>query len=447
MKLYHHSETKSYRQFQRDVESSNSVKELSDTVAELLETIRTGGNKALRELTLKFDGVKLPGSGPRLDLEVIQGSGNSLGAEQRTALREAIDSVRDYHRRTLPENWTDRNVHGGRVGERYHPIQRVGIYIPGGQVPLVSSVVMSVVPALVAKVPEIAVFTPPSAANPGGMPDKALLGALDLCGVKEVYTLGGVQAIGAAAFGTSTISPVDKIFGPGNAYVNEAKRQVFGRIGVDSQPGPSEVMVIADEGADPAFVAADLLAQAEHGTGKEKIFLVTFSERMVEAVEAAIAFQVPQLSHAKAIQAVLDNHFFTVLVESLDEAIEVANWVAPEHLELQVTKKDLPLLTREITTAGAILQGYYTPTVVGDFVAGPSHTLPTGRTGRFFSGLRAVDFLRRTSVIEYSKKALQSARESVGIFSALEHLDAHGRSLEIRLEKDSTPKGNHGDKS
>ena len=438
MKLYRHQDAKSFRQFQREIIKANSIQDISDTVTALLEDIRSRGNAALRELTLKFDGVKLPRVGPRLDPVRIEEAGKQLTSEQREALRESIRSVKDYHRPTMPRDWTERNTHGGRVGEKYYPIQRVGIYVPGGQVPLVSSVVMSVVPALVAKVPEIAVFTPPAAANPGGIPNGALLGALHLCGVEEVYTLGGVQAIGAAAYGSQTIAPVDKIFGPGNAYVNEAKRQVFGQVGIDSQPGPSEVMVIADEGADPAFVAADLLAQAEHGTGKEKIYLVAFSERMVEAVEAAIAFQLPPLSHARAIQAVLKKHFFVVLVESLEGAVEVANWVAPEHLELQVAREHLSLLTREITTAGAILQGYQTPTVVGDFVAGPSHTLPTGRTGRFFSGLRAVDFLRRTSVIEYSKNSLEAAQQSVEVFSKLEQLDAHGRSLQIRLEKKSS---------
>lgn len=438
MKLYRHQDAKSYRQFQREVVKANSVQDISETVADLLEDIRSRGNTALRELTLKFDGVKLPQSGPRLDPAKIEEAGKQLTTEQRKALRESICSVKDYHRPTIPRDWTERNLHGGRVGERYYPIQRVGIYVPGGQVPLVSSVVMSVVPALVAKVPEIAVFTPPSAANPNGNPNEALLGALHLCGIEEVYTLGGVQAIGAAAFGSQSITPVDKIFGPGNAYVNEAKRQVFGRVGIDSQPGPSEVMVIADEGADPAYVAADLLAQAEHGTGKEKIYLVAFSERMVEAVEAAIAFQLPPLRHSEAIEAVLKKHFFAILVESLEGAVEIANWVAPEHLELQVAREHLSLLTREITTAGAILQGYQTPTVVGDFVAGPSHTLPTGRTGRFFSGLRAVDFLRRTSVIHYSQNSLKAAQQAVEVFSKLEQLDAHGRSLEIRLENKSS---------
>jgi histidinol dehydrogenase len=231
---------------------------------------------------------------------------------------------------------------------------------------------------------------------------------------------------------------VDKIFGPGNAYVNEAKRQVFGRVGIDLQPGPSEVMVIADDGANPGHVAADLLAQAEHGTGKEKIYLIALSKKMIQAVDAAIAFQMPQLSHAEATRRVLDRHFFVVEVPSLEEAVEVANAIAPEHLELQVGKAHLPTLTRRITTAGAILLGYDTPTVLGDFVAGPSHTLPTGRTGRFFSGLRAVDYLRRTSVIEYGPKSLEKAAPAVGIFSELEQLDGHGKSLEIRLGKDAS---------
>ncbi len=435
MKRYAYKDPSEFKRFLRAVDRANSVSDLSGTVAELLEKIRTGGNRALIDLTIKFDGVKLSPGKLRLDSEEIHAAGKALPTRVRKAIRESIRSVRDYHRPTLPKSWTGKNAHGATVGERYYPIERVGIYIPGGQVPLVSSVVMTVVPALVARVPQIAVFTPPSAGQPGGRPNPSLLGALDLCGVDEVYTLGGVQAIGAAAYGTRTIPSVDKIFGPGNAYVNEAKRQVFGRVGIDLQPGPSEVMVIADDGADPAHVAADLLAQAEHGTGKEKVFLVTFSKEMTAAVQGAIGFQLPRLSHAKAIERVLKGRFFVVEVESLEGAIAVANAVAPEHLELQVARKAIPVLVRGITTAGAILQGYSTPTVLGDFVAGPSHTLPTGRTSRFFSGLRAVDFLRRTSTIEYDAKSLAAAAPAVRTFSEIEALDAHGRSLEIRLEK------------
>lgn len=441
MKRFAYKDPKAFKRFLQAVDQANSVSDLSETVADLLEKIRTGGNQALVELTLKFDGVKLNPGRLRLDPEEIKAAGKSLPPRIRKAIRESIRSVRDYHRPTLPKNWSEKNHHGATVGERFYPIERVGVYIPGGQVPLVSSVVMTVVPALVAKVPEIAVFTPPSSGQPGGRPNPSLLGALSLCGVEEVYTLGGVQAIGAAAYGTRTIPAVDKIFGPGNAYVNEAKRQVFGRVGIDLQPGPSEVMVIADDGADPAHVAADLLAQAEHGTGKEKVFLVTFSPEMTDAVKAAVGIQMPRLSHADAIAGVLKDRFFAVEVEALEGAIAVANAVAPEHLELQVARKHLPALVRGITTAGAILQGYSTPTVLGDFVAGPSHTLPTGRTSRFFSGLRAVDFLRRTSVIEYSAKALEAAAPTVRAFSEIEALDAHGHSLEIRLKRGKTDEG------
>jgi len=432
MKIYNYKDSRSFRQLLQDVEQANSTHDISRNVAAILEDIRKRGSRALIDYTLKFDGVKLDPGKIRLNPGLMKEAGRKLSPVQRRAIRESIRMVRDYHRPTLPQNWMSRNAHGAKVGERYYPIERAGIYIPGGNVPLVSSVVMTVIPAQVAKVPRIAVFTPPSSSSPGGVPSPLLLGALHLCGVKEVYSLGGIQAIGAAAFGVGDITPVDKLFGPGNAYVNEAKRQVFGRVGVDLQPGPSEVMIIADEGANPGHVAADLLAQAEHGTGKEKIFLVTFSNAMIREVEAEITGQLPCLNHSQAIQKVLDNNYFVIEVEDLEAASAVANAIAPEHLELQVRARAVPQLTRTITTAGAILQGYWTPTVLGDFVAGPSHTLPTGRTSRFFSGLRAVDFMRRSSIIGYSRKTIKAAARTVKVFSELEQLDAHGKSLEIR---------------
>lgn len=440
MKLYRFSDPRSWKRFERDFEKANATSDVAEQVTAILDDIRIRGATALREYTLTFDGVKLAPGRFRVPPERLREAAHGLEPGQRRALRESMAQVKAFHRRTLPGDWLEKNAHGARYGERYYPIRRAGIYIPGGQVPLISTVVMTVVPARVARVPEIAVFTPPSALQAGGEPHPALLGALHLCGVREVYMLGGVQAVAAAAFGAPGIPAVDKIFGPGNAYVNEAKRQVFGRVGVDLQPGPSEVMVIADDGANPEHVAADLLAQAEHGTGKEKVFLVTFSPEMVEAVEAAIDAQLPQLSHRKAIRRVLDRHGFAIIAEDREAAAAIANRVAPEHLELQVAAADLAYLTRRITTAGAILQGYWTPTVLGDFVAGPSHTLPTGGTGRFFSGLRSMDFLRRTSVIRYSERSARAAAPAVRLFSAMEQLDAHGKSLDIRLETAADPK-------
>jgi histidinol dehydrogenase len=263
-----------------------------------------------------------------------------------------------------------------------------------------------------------------------------LLAALHLVGIEEVYRIGGVQAIGAMAYGTSTIPAVDKVYGPGNAYVCEAKRQVFGTVGVDSLPGPSEVMIIADDTARADFVAADLLAQAEHGSGREKIYLVGTSTKILGAVAAEVQAQLPFLSRSEKTAKVLGEGWLTVRVDTLVQAAEVANYVAPEHLELLVKESAAKTLTRAITTAGAIMLGNFTPTALGDFPAGPSHVLPTGRAGRFFSGLRVADFQRRTSLIRYDRASVKRGAPIVAAFAAMERLDAHGRSVAIRAAAD-----------
>ena len=254
-----------------------------------------------------------------------------------------------------------------------------------------------------------------------------------MVGVNEVYKVGGIQAVGAMAYGTKTIKAVDKVFGPGNAFVMEAKRQVLGTIGIDLLPGPSELMVIADAGANPRHVAADLLAQAEHGSGKEIIYIATTSKALLGKIEKALHKQLASLSHADKCAKVLKNRFLAVTCKTLDQTVEVANYIAPEHLELQVADRSIEALTQRVTTAGSILQGYFTPTVLGDFTAGPSHTLPTGRAGRFFSGLQATDFMRRSSTVRYDAKSLAQAAPVIESFSRLEQLDAHGQSLTIRL--------------
>jgi histidinol dehydrogenase len=337
--------------------------------------------------------------------------------------------VQAFNRRTVLRDWSGRNRQGARVGEKYDPIRRIGINIPGGQVPLVSTVVMTVTLAQIAGVPEIAVFTP---CNRDGNVAPGLLAALQLCGITEIYRIGGVYGIGAMAYGTESIPAVDKIFGPSNAYVCEAMRQVFGAVGVAGLPGPSELMVIADGTARADYAAADLLAQAEHGSGKEKIYLVTTSERVRGAISAEIKTQMSGLARAEVIRKVLANGFLAVKTEDLDQAAEVANVIAPEHLELLVTAPAAARLTQKITTAGAIMVGNETPTALGDFTAGPSHVLPTGRSGRFFSGLRVADFMRRTSIVQYDRTSVRRAAPVVAAFAALEQLDAHGRSVAIR---------------
>jgi histidinol dehydrogenase len=414
--------------------SSTSATDLATEVGGILAAIRKEGDAALVRFGAQFDGVALTPRGLRVPTSELASA--VLTAPERRALQHAWRNVRAFNRRSLPADWSARNPDGAEVGERHYPIRRCGIYIPGGEVPLVSTVVMTVALARLARVPEIVVCTPP---GPGGKVSRALLAALHALGVTEVYRLGGAQAIGALAYGTRTVPAVDKIFGPGNAYVVEAKRQVFGTVGVDLLPGPSEVMVIADDTARPDFVAADLLAQAEHGSGKEKVFLVTTSTELCRQVTHEVDEQMARLGRAARTRPVMEHGALAIIVGTLDEAAEVANYVAPEHLELQVAPRAAARLLRLVSTAGAILVGPATPTVLGDFVAGPSHTLPTGRTGRFFSGLRVADFLRRTSVVRYDSESLRRARPTVARFSELERLDGHGQSLEIRFAPKRRP--------
>jgi len=413
-------------------ESMTAGSDVSDVVTEVLAAVKTKGDRAVLDSTEKFDGATLTASGMKIHPAELKAAAKSLSPAERKAIREAISLVKDFHRKTLPKAWKGKNAQGGTVGERFYPIRRVGLYIPGGNVPLVSTVVMTAVLARLVKCPEIVVCTPPAA---DGSVAPGMLAALSLAGVDEVYKVGGVQAIGAMAYGTRTIPAVDKIFGPGNAYVMEAKRQVLGTVGIDLLPGPSEVMVIADAGANAKHVAADLLAQAEHGSGKEILYFASTSKVLIDKVEKAVAKQLPELRHAEKCAKVMADRCLAVRCARIEQCAEVANWLAPEHLELQVADQRLESLTKQITTAGAILQGYHTPTVLGDFTAGPSHTLPTGRAGRFFSGLQATDFMRRSSTVRYDSKSLAHAAPVVDVFARLEQLDAHGKSLKMRLSE------------
>ena len=405
-------------------------REISDSVTAILADVKQRGDEAVAYYAAKFDGAKLAARAFRVKDSEIAAGAKKLAAADAKALMAARDSIVAFHEKSRPKDWSAKNPQGGMVGERFYPIRRVGLYVPGGQVPLVSTVLMTASLAKIAGCPEIAVFTP---SNADGRVADGLLAALHAVGVTEVYRIGGVQAIGAMAYGTVTVPAVDKIYGPGNAYVCEAKRQVFGTVGVDLLPGPSELMVIADDSADPVFAASDLLAQAEHGSGREKVYLVATSKAVLESILAEVRLQLRSLSRAAKIQPVLDQGFLAVDVSSLAQAAEVANYVAPEHLELLVSESAQKNLLAQVTTAGAVMLGNYTPTALGDFTAGPSHVLPTGRAGRFFSGLRVDDFMRRTSTVHYDKTALKKAAPTVATFAAMEQLDAHGRSVSVRL--------------
>ncbi|MEY3774457.1 MAG: histidinol dehydrogenase [Verrucomicrobiota bacterium] len=411
---------------------SEVPRELSAAVTAILADVRARGDLAVANYAAKFDGAKLRSREFLMSGAELAAAAKRLPPAERKAMREAHASIVAFNRRGLGRAWSGRNRQGAQVGEKYDPIRRVGLYVPGGQVPLVSTVLMTASLAKIAGCPEIAVCTP---SDSRGRVADGLLAALHFLGITEVYRIGGVHAIAAMAYGTESIPAVDKIYGPGNAYVCEAKRQVFGTVGVDSLPGPSEVMIIADETARPDFAAADLLAQAEHGSGREKIYLVATSPAVVAAVAAEVELQLGVTPRADKIRRVLETGFLAVVVGKLEEAVAVANYVAPEHLELLVRETPARKLTRAITTAGAIMVGNHTPTALGDFTAGPSHVLPTGRTGRFFSGLRVADFMRRTSIVRYDRASVRAGNKVVAAFAAMEQLDAHGRSVAVRVQK------------
>jgi len=406
-------------------------REITESVASILSDVRQRGDAAVAHYALKFDGAKLSPRRFRVTATELAAAAKRLPAADRKAIKDAHANIVAFNCQGQAKDWRGKNPQGAEVGEKFDPIRRVGLYVPGGQVPLVSTVLMTATLAKIAGCPEIAVFTP---SDKRGQIADGLLAALHFLGIKEVYRIGGVQAIGAMAYGTKTIPAVDKIFGPGNAYVCEAKRQVFGTVGVDSLPGPSEVMVIADQTARPDFVAADLLTQAEHGSGREKIYLVVTAEKIARAVIAEVEKQLTTLTRSVKTQRVLDVGFLTVVVKNTTEAAAIANYVAPEHLELIVKDSAVNPLIKRITTAGAIMIGNYTPTALGDFTAGPSHVLPTARTGRFFSGLRVADFVRRTSLVRYDRNTVKAGNRVVAAFAAMEQLDAHGRSVSIRTQ-------------
>jgi len=402
--------------------------EVHATVADIVHRIRQQGDAALFEFTQKFGGPQLTSESVRVSASEIATAVARVAPETKAAIAAAHFNVKDFAEKSRRHDWSGRNAQGVEVGERFDPFQRVGIYVPGGTAPLVSTAVMTCTLAAVAGVPEIVVATP--AALDGTVND-ALLFALQYAGATEIYKVGGAQAIAALAFGTESIQPVAKVYGPGNAYVVEAKRQVFGRVAVDLLPGPSEILIIADDSATPAWVASDLLAQAEHGHNS-MVVLATDSVEFLAAVEREVVAQAARLSRGVHIEEVLNTSTFLVLVKSLDDAVALCNGFAPEHASV-VTKQD-DAIAAQLRTAGAIFLGGYSPVVGGDFVAGPSHELPTGGAGKSFPGLTVDQFQRRTSLVRFDAASLRASLPIIQTFSAIEGLDAHGRSAEIRLE-------------
>lgn len=397
------------------------------TVRSIIAEVERGGDAALLRLTKKFDGATLNTGDLRIPPRELSTAWKTLDASTRRALLAAHKNIRAFATRSLRKNWSARNAQGVKVGERFDPFQRVGIYVPGGTAPLVSSALMTCSFAAAASVPEIVAVTPPGR---DGSVNTALLAALHLAGATEVYKVGGAQAVAALAIGTKTIRPVAKIFGPGNSYVVEAKRQLFGRVAIDLLPGPSEVLVIADRSANPAWIASDLLAQAEHGADSIAL-LLTDSAALLSSVEREITAQSAKLARGAILKKSLRSTAL-VLVPRLSDAITIANNFASEHVSLQVANPEK--LAAKLVTSGAIFLGGYSPVAAGDFLAGPSHELPTGGAGKSFAGLTADQFQRRTSLVELNRSSLHKSVPFIAEFARVEGLDAHGRSASIRLE-------------
>jgi histidinol dehydrogenase len=401
--------------------------ELMKFVASIIDDVRARGDRALIHYTARFDKVELKPSQLRIDVEQLRRYAASVDERVVKALREAIRNVRAFHERQLEESWTINPAPGVELGQRITPLERVGLYVPGGTAAYPSSVVMNVVPAQVAGVERIIVTTPPRTLSES----PAVAAAMLALNVTEVYAVGGAQAIAALAFGTETVPRVDKITGPGNKYVAAAKKLVFGTVGIDAIAGPTEVVIVADETARPEFIAADLLAQAEHGEDASAI-LITTSQSLATAVAEEVEKQVATLPRREIATASLQEYGAIIVVETLAEGCEIVDELAPEHVEI-VTRDDEAVAAR-IKHAGAIFFGSYTPEAVGDYLAGPNHVLPTGRTARFSSALGVYDFVKRTSLLRYSEEAFSSVADNVAVLAEAEGLEGHARSATIRKE-------------
>jgi histidinol dehydrogenase len=412
------------RQLHRDPETVKP--EVQRAVDEIVAAVRARGDEALLEYTARFDGYRCEAAGLRIG-EADWRAERDVAEDVRAALAYAAARIERYHKEAAPRAWRITDEHGSVLGQEIRPLDRVGIYVPGGRAVYPSTVLMTAIPARVAGVREIVLVTPPA---PDGSVSPVVLAAARIAGVTEAYRVGGAQAIAALAYGTATIRPVDKIVGPGNIYVALAKRRVFGQVGIDMVAGPSEVVVVADRSATAAWIAADLLAQAEHDPMARAI-LITDSAALIDAVAAAVAEQLGGLPRRAIARESLEANGALVLAADLSQAVEIANRLAPEHLGLHVS--DPERLLPAVRHAGAIFLGHWSPEAVGDYVAGPNHVLPTAGTARFSSPLGTEDFVKRSSVIGYSDRGLAAALGAIRALTRAEGLDAHGASAAIRL--------------
>jgi len=384
-------------------------KRIANTVQKIIEDVRLHGDEALIKYTKKFDNVKLQARELKVTETETSGAYQDIKPEFVNTLKLVIENVNKFYKKANRKSWKIKDSDGVVLGENCRPLENVGVYIPSGTVPLVSSVYMTVLPAKIAGVERIVLVTPP---NQHKSVDPHILVVADLLKVKEIYKVGGSQAIAALAFGTKTIPKVDKIVGPGNAYVTEAKRQVFGHVDIDMTAGPSEVVIVANQHSNPAYVKADLSAQSEHFMGLS--ILVTTSRRFARMMKKEV------------------DDGYVILVKNMEQVAEVVNKLAPEHLEIMIKRPNK--LLKQIKNAGAIFIGPYSPTAVGDYIAGPSHVLPTGGTARFFSGLCVKDFIKSTHIISYPKKALEKVKDSIEKLTTIEKLHKHFESVKARFE-------------
>ena len=410
--------------------SPNHYGQYESVVAEIIETVKKGGDEALFSYTEKFDHCKMDAAHIRVTREEIDEAYQKVDADFVEVMKKSAANIRAFHEKQLRNSWFDPKPDGTILGMKILPIAIAGVYVPGGKAAYPSSVLMNVLPAKVAGVERIIMTTPPGAdgkVNPG------TLVAAHIAGVDEIYKVGGAQAIAAMAFGTQSIPKVDKITGPGNIFVALAKKACFGYVSIDSIAGPSEILVIADETANPRYVAADLLSQAEHDELASAI-LITTSKTLADQVSVEVDRFVANLSRREIIEKSLNNYGYILLVDSLDEAADTANEIASEHLEI-LTKDPFAMMTK-IRNAGAIFLGEYSSEPLGDYFAGPNHVLPTNGTARFFSPLNVDDFLKKTSIISYSRPALEKIHQDIECFAENEGLTAHANSIRVRFEKE-----------
>ena len=430
MKVIRHTD-KNFAAQLREITAASSLfdVEIENRTRAILHDVLVRGDDALLELTERFDGAKL--TVDQLAVTQAELFNASLTADEssRAAVAEAEANIAGFAQKSKRKDWSGKNSHGASVGEKFDPFQRVGVYIPGGTAPLVSTALMTITLAKVAGCQEIVVTTP---CGKDGSINPAILFAARAAGATEIYRVGGAQAIAALAYGTKTIRRVQKVFGPGNAYVSMAKRLLVGHVAIDLLAGPSDVLILADDTANPKFAAADMLAQAEHGSGHERVWLITNSAKILKAVEKEIARQLPGLPRREFIQRVINRNVWLIQVPDLAGGVALTNQIAPEHCEI-ITRNPRKV-SEKIMTAGAIFLGNWSPTVLGDYVAGPSHVLPTDGAGASFAGLTVDQFQRRTSVVEYNRASLKKALKSVKKFAELEGLDAHGKSAEVRMK-------------